>query len=171
MKAQPAARALAVIIGILLIALGAAAGYELWVNATHSSRPSLLAPILNYVTSASYQTWMFVVAIIVAIVAVLLIIAAFKPRKTTHVAYRYGDTTLQLRKVDFARLLTATALGYPGVRGAESTVGKRKATVRVDAEYLDNVLLDRLKADEDKHSAALDSPISVSIAQAHGKEK
>lgn len=171
MKAQPAARALAVIIGILLIALGVAAGYELWVNATNSSQPSLLAPILEFVTSTSYQTWMLVAAIIAAIVALLLIFAAFKPRKTTHVAYRYGDTTLQLRKLDFARLLTATALSYPGIRGAESTVGKRKATVRVDADYIDNAVLDRLKADEEKHAAALDSPVSVSIAQAHGKEK
>lgn len=171
MKAQPAARALAVIIGILLIALGAAAGYEFWVNATHSSQPSLLKPVLDYITKTSYQTWMFIVAIIVAIIALLLIIAALKPRKTTHVAYHYGDTTLQLRKVDFARLLTVTALGYPGVRGAESTVSKRKATVRVDADYLDESLVGKLRADEESHAAALESPVSISLVRAHGREK
>ncbi|MBV7282107.1 MULTISPECIES: DUF6286 domain-containing protein [Corynebacterium] len=172
MKAQPAARGVAIFIGLLLVAAGAIAGRELWVLLSDTNQSSWIEPVLNYLRDVDqWATWMFAVAGACAALALILLFIAFKPRSTTHLEYSYGDTTLHIRRVDFARLLTATALSIPGVRAAESTVRKKKAGVQVQTDFADEAMLDKLRAEEEKHVHALSSSMKLKITTHNdGKE-
>lgn len=163
MKAQPAARGVALFIGLVLIALGCVAGRELWVLFSHTTQSSWLEAALRYARGAQLETWMFIVAGALAVLAVILLVVSLKPRRTTHVEYHYGDTTLHVRRTDVARLLTASALDIPGVRAAESTVGKRKATVNVTTETADSHITERVQAEASQHLEALESPLSLNV--------
>ncbi|WKD60328.1 hypothetical protein CCICO_01370 [Corynebacterium ciconiae DSM 44920] len=172
MKAQPAARGVAIFIGLLLIAAGVCAGRELWVLLSDTNQTSWIEPVLSYLRDVDqWATWMFAAAGACAAIALILLFIVIKPRPTTHLEYNYGDTTLRIRRVDFARLLTATALGVPGVRAAESTVRKRKAAVQVQTDFADQAALDKLRAEEEKHVNAIASSMNLKITTHNdGKE-
>ncbi|WP_304324404.1 DUF6286 domain-containing protein [Corynebacterium frankenforstense] len=132
-RATPAARWLAVLLGLALVALGVVAGRELWLRLSDGvSWRSWLDPVLEMVAENRFQPWMTWASIIAVVVGLILIVVAFKPRARTH--RRLASTTsLWARPVDIARLTTATAKRTPGVGSASTRVSGKTVTAEVQA--------------------------------------
>ena len=132
-RATPAARWLAVLLGLALVALGVVAGREMWMRRSDgASWPSWLDPVLEMVAENRFQPWMTWASIIAVVVGLILIVVAFKPRARTH--RRLASTTsLWARPVDIARLTTATAKRTPGVGSASTRVSGKTVTAEVQA--------------------------------------
>lgn len=131
-KASPAARWIAILLGLGLIGLAAVAGRELWIHYSDSTTwTSWLDPFAETLAKNSFQLWMIPAAIISLIVGIILFIIALRPRARKHVELQ-SDVSLWTRPVDIARYTTATAKRVPGVTAASTTVKRNNVTLNAD---------------------------------------
>lgn len=111
-----------VVVGIrdLVLALGWASGDQ-WGHAGAS-----------WLAGAAWQAWMWPVAVLVALIGLLMIWAAVRPRTR---GYRRlaGHPEMWTRPGDVARRCSAAVREVPGVDAATTVVHRRRATVTVKA--------------------------------------
>lgn len=130
-RANPAARWLAVVLGILLIALSGVIVRELWMANQEAAFTSWLEPVYNVLATATVDAVAVTVGIIVALLGLWLIITAFIPRAHTHVRVN-SPASIWVRPVDIARKATNTARAETGSTTVRSKAGRNKLTVQVD---------------------------------------
>ncbi|AZA14410.1 DUF6286 domain-containing protein [Corynebacterium choanae] len=140
----PAARWLVLCLGIVLLALAGVAGRELWVRYSDTTQPSWARPVTDYIGNLTYQQWMLYAGIACLVVALLLLIAVFKPRPKTHRPLVDANQSVWMRPVDIARMCSAAAEHVPGVEAATTTVKPRSITVALTADANDQTLTDRV---------------------------
>lgn len=127
-RANPGARWLGILIGLLLIALGALAGRELWVLNADTTWPSWLNPAFEFFRGFEFQPWMGWVGVALLVVGLLLLIVAFKPRPHTHRRLP-SEVSLWVRPVDVARYITAHSRRLSGVKATRTAFKRRTATL------------------------------------------
>lgn len=131
-KASPAARWFSVVVGILLVALGVVAARELILRLAHGvDWQSWLDPVLEAAALNELPEWLLWAAIVSAILGLILLYFAIRPRSKTHRRLE-SRTSLWARPVDIARLTTATAKRTPGVQRASSKVNNK--SIRLDVQ-------------------------------------
>lgn len=125
--ASPKARWLAILFGLLLIAVAVVIGRDLLIRADHLSGDTWLPPVFDWFGSFDRKQFALATAIISGGIALLLLIAVVAPRRRTHMEL----DPLWLRPVDVARLATSTTRGVAGVVAANSVATRKKLTVTV----------------------------------------
>ncbi|AEQ05901.1 DUF6286 domain-containing protein [Corynebacterium pseudotuberculosis] len=167
-KGRPAARLAAILIGLVAIGIGFVAARELWwVRTEGNHRHAWVDPILRFISAVTYQPWMLAAGVATAILALILIAIAFKPRPRTHVAFIDG-VTCYMRPLDIARLATLNAKQIPGVTQARTTVNSSARSIRVVAS-IDSQHLDEVKKYEERIRSVVE-PIALKL-QTHPKLK
>lgn len=144
-RAQPASRFLAVALSLGLFALVGIAGRELWTKRTGTQLESWLRPVFDTVARARFESWMLPAGVAVAIVGIVFIVVALKPRPKTHVALAAGPN-FWIRNLDIARLCTSTAERVPGVARATTYASPRTITVTVSGGERHDDLAERVHA-------------------------
>lgn len=134
-KASPPARTWTVILGIVLLAAAVVAGHETWVVGANEGGASWLQPFIDVMSQPDISTWMLVGGGIGIVVGLILLWAAFAPRKTTHVRIESDEASMWLRAVDIARVASAHARRVPGATAARSRakISSKRARVTVTA--------------------------------------
>lgn len=140
--AKPAAARIAVVIGALLIVLAAVAGRDFLTERGAMPGPLWLRNTFEWLSRMTWHSWMLPAAIAALVVGAILLVAAFTRRAPTHLPTN-GTPTLWLRATDVARMSTWAALHVDGVRRAQTTVGRRRARVRVTSDGRDAYALVR----------------------------
>lgn len=136
-RADPWARHAAVIIGLLLLAVAVICVREVWLrNSSSIHWQSWVGPLIETVGNTTYQLWMLPTGVGAALLGMLLVWVALRPRTRTHLSVRHR-TAVWMRRVDIARMLSATARTVPGVATAASHVNGRTATVSVTGRVPD----------------------------------
>ena len=130
---NPGAAIVAIITAIALLAAAVIAGREFLIERDVISGRPWIRNTFEWISRISWQPWMWAAAIAALVVGALLLLAVFKPRRKSHFPGK-DQPVLWLRPTDAARLSTAAALRVPGVLHAQTTVSKRKATVRVTTD-------------------------------------
>lgn len=136
-RADPWARHAAVIIGLLLLAVAVICVREVWLrNSSSIHWQSWVGPLIETVGNTTYQLWMLPAGTAAMLLGLFLVWVAFRPRTRTHLPVGQG-TSIWMRRVDIARMLSATARTVPGVATAASHVNGRTATVSVTGRVPD----------------------------------
>lgn len=136
-RAHPWARHAAVVIGLLLLVTAVVCVREVWLRNSRSIHwESWVEPLIEMVGNTTYQLWMLPVGVGAALLGLFLVWVAFRPRSRTHLPVGRG-TAVWMRRVDIARMLSATARTVPGVATAASHVNGRTATVSVTGRVPD----------------------------------
>ncbi|GAB2501652.1 hypothetical protein CATRI_01945 [Corynebacterium atrinae] len=132
-RATPLARYVAVVIGLLLIAVAVVCGRELYLRtADNAQGHSWVDPVVMTIGNATFQPWMLPVAIVALVVGVAMLWISIRPRTKTHLAIDEA-TGIWLRPVDVARYLSAAARSVPGVGSAHTRVDRSKVHVTYSA--------------------------------------
>ena len=170
-KASPIARALAVILGLLLLAVAGVVIRELAVVMPNSDQQSWITPITEFFGQDELPEWIVWVGVAAIVVGVVLLIVTFKPRARTHRAVK-SDAPTWLRPVDIARISSATAQQLPGARSAHSKFSGKKLKVVVEGDADDASLPERVeKALATKLSYLHDLPkIEVQVENGNSQE-
>ncbi|AWT25387.1 hypothetical protein Csp1_05730 [Corynebacterium provencense] len=134
--ASPRARWLTMLLGLLLVAAGAAAVHDLLVVRGSLSDSQWLTPAYTWIADLHYAPWILPASVVSAVLALLLLVAAFRPRTRTHLSFA-GDSALHARPVDIARLSTAAAERARGVLRASTVATRKKITVTVTSAARD----------------------------------
>ncbi|MEJ5997622.1 DUF6286 domain-containing protein [Corynebacterium sp. H130] len=129
-KAMPASQVVAVLLSLGAFGLAAAAARELWTKRTGTALESWLRPVFDTISRAHFESWMFPAGVISAVVGLVLVIIALKPRPSTHEALAAAPN-FWIRNVDVARLCTATAERVPSVATASTYAAPRHVTVTI----------------------------------------
>lgn len=130
--AAPAAAPLAVLLALLLIAAGVVGIRDALVGAGVLDGEPFTVSAATSLDGLGAQSWMVPVGIGLAVVGLLLLVAALKPRRRTEMKVR-SELAVWIRPADVARLATYAAEDAPGVAGASSTATRRKVVVTVDS--------------------------------------
>lgn len=141
--AAPAAAPLALLVALLLLALGALGIRDALVAAGVLDGELFTVTIATAVDGFGAQTWMVPVGIALAVVGLLLLVVALKPRRRTELAVS-STVGVWIRPADVARIATYAAEDAPGVSGARSTATRRRVVVTVESLGADQ---DTLRAD------------------------
>lgn len=130
-RATPWARPAAVLIGVLLLAVSVVCVREVWLRNSRTNHwESWVEPLVETVGNTTYQLWMLPAGIVAVLLGLFLVWVAFRPRTRTHLSVGRG-AAVWMRRVDIARMLSATARTVPGVATAASRVNGRTATVSI----------------------------------------
>ena len=129
-RPAPTATPLAGVLWVLLLAAAVAGIHDLLVHLGAVPGTSWTAAVLSALDDQQRQAWFVPAGIAVAVVGVLVVLGALRPRRRTH-RQAVDDPTLWLRPVDLARTASAAALGTADVATASSTVRKQKVRTRV----------------------------------------
>ncbi|AKK02261.1 DUF6286 domain-containing protein [Corynebacterium epidermidicanis] len=143
-KAQPAARAVALLLAVALLGVVVVVGRELWTMRTGSQLQSWLEPIFETIGTARYQPWMFPAGLFAIALGLCLIVVAFLPRRATHRQLR-SSARIWVRPVDIARLCTAHAQRVPGVLRASTFATPRAINISVTGDPNDPNLPGRVE--------------------------
>lgn len=130
-RANPAARWITVVLGVLLLALSGVIARELWMASQEEGFTSWLEPVYNVLASATVDAVTVTIGIIVALVGLWLLITAFIPRAHTHVRVN-SPASIWVRPVDIARKATNAARAETGSATVRSKASRKKLTVQVD---------------------------------------
>ncbi|MBD0856879.1 DUF6286 domain-containing protein [Corynebacterium striatum] len=145
--ASPAARTWTVILGLVCLGGAAFLGRETWAVSTGAR--SWLQPFIDVMSQDKIETWMLASGGAAILVGLLLLVAAFKPRKSTHTQVESEVASIWLRPVDIARAASAAARRVPGVAAARSraVISKKKITVdvTVNGDTEDEGLISRVE--------------------------
>ena len=168
--AGPAARPVVVVLALLLLAFAVLCVLELLARA-HAIGTTPLAPgFADFVDRVHMTGWLPWAAGAVAVLGLLLVIAALRPRRRTHLPA--GDGTLWLRPTDVARLCSSAALTRPGVATAHTNVTRRKAVVAATVGGRDrDELRSEITAAVENAVSTLDSPPRVRVRLTSGGSK
>jgi hypothetical protein len=136
-RATPWARPAAVAIGFLLLAVAVVCAREVWLRNSRSIHwESWVGPLVETVGNTTYQLWMLPAGGGAVLLGLFLVWVACRPRTPTHLPVGRG-ATVWMRRVDIARMLSATARTVPGVATAASHVNGQTATVSVTGRVPD----------------------------------
>jgi hypothetical protein len=149
--AVPAAAIVGVLAALTVIAAGAVAIRETLLATNLSTGTSWLQWVLDKAEVLKPADWMIPAGIAALLIGLVILVAALKPRKTTHLAV--GDAGVWIRGRDAARLANDTATTIDSVTSAATKAKGRKlrvaATVTGDAarvrEELPTAIAQRLQ--------------------------
>lgn len=129
-RANPAARWITVVIGLVFLTLAGLLARELWFMYQDQPYTSWVQPVLDFLANHVVDVAAVTVGIIVSLIGLWLIIASFVPRKRTHVQVK-STASVWMRPVDIARKATSTARVETGGETIRSKADRRKLTVDV----------------------------------------
>lgn len=161
-RANPFARWVTIIIGLLFLVLAVLAGRDIWArNYANSQEQEWLAPAFK-IFGGPRPDWALAAGIIAIIVGLILIIIAFKPRKRTHRRIQ-SEVSLWTRPVDVSRMASQVARKVPGVSTAHSAVKGSTLSVNVGGDSTDSSLPQRVEEALSPMIAKFDSPKQVKV--------
>lgn len=129
-RPAPSATRPATVLMLLLLGAAVVGIHDLLTHLGAVPGSSWTAAVLSSLDNQRRQGWMLPAGVVVALLGLLVIVAALRPRRRTH-RQAVDDPTLWLRPVDLARTASAAALGTADVASATSTVRRRKVRTRV----------------------------------------
>lgn len=129
-KANPAARWITIVIGLVLLTLAGLLARELWFMYQDEPFNSWVQPVLDFLATHAVDAAAVTVGIIVSLIGLWLVIASFLPRKRTHVRVN-STASVWMRPVDIARKATSTARAETGGETIRSKADRKKLTVDV----------------------------------------
>ena len=127
--AAPAASGVAVVLAVAVIGLGVVALRDVLIAAGAIAGVPWIVSALNYLDGLRVQNWTLVAGVGVAVLGVLLVGSAAKPRRRTHLPLSVPGTWITAR--DIARLASSSARSITGVAAASAGGSGRKITLTV----------------------------------------
>ncbi|GGF94809.1 hypothetical protein GCM10007304_05840 [Rhodococcoides trifolii] len=128
-RARPAAAPVAFVLSLVLVALGVVAVRDALVYANAITGQAWSGWVADHVDGTTVATWMLAAGIAVAVVGLLIVIAALKPRAKRYRPAASPDTWVL--KDDVRKVVRTAVTEVPGVETARVKVKKRSAKVRV----------------------------------------
>jgi len=128
--APPAATLLAVVLAVGVIALGVVAFRDALIDGGAIAGTPWITPALQFLDGLSAQSWMLPAGLGIAVIGVLLIAAAVKPRKRTHRPLRTAPDSW-IAAHDVARVARGAATTVTGVGTAAASGSARRLTVSI----------------------------------------
>ncbi|MGU3436644.1 DUF6286 domain-containing protein [Actinomycetes bacterium M1A6_2h] len=128
-RARPAAAPIALVFSLLLVALGVVAVRDALVSANAITGQPWIGWVVDHVDGTVVASWMLPVGIVVAVVGLLIVIAALKPRAKRYRPATSPDTWV--KKDDVYKVVRNAVVDVPGVETARVKVKKRSTKVRV----------------------------------------
>lgn len=169
-KGAPLVRWWALLLSLALFALAAVFGREAWRVSTHATVDSWTQPFIDVMSaeaqgSAAVAPWMLWGGAAGIVVGLLMLYAALRPRRHTHVELASGTVSGWTRQVDIARRCSATARKVPGVSAARTTAGKKGIHLIINGDIEDENLATRVRevVNEELASLAHPAPLSVTV--------
>ena len=169
-KGAPIVRWWALLLSLALLALAAVFGREAWRVSTHATVDSWTQPFIDVMSaaaqgSAAIAPWMLWGGAAGIVVGLLMLYAALRPRRRTHVELASGAISGWTRQVDIARRCSATARKVPGVGAARTTAGKKGIHLIINGDIEDENLATRVRevVNEELASLAHPAPLSVTV--------
>lgn len=169
-KGAPIVRWWALLLSLALLALAAGFGREAWRVSTHATVDSWTQPFIDVMSadaqgSAAIAPWMLWGGAAGIVVGLLMLYAALRPRRRTHVELASGAISGWTRQVDIARRCSATARKVPGVGAARTTAGKKGIHLIINGDIEDENLATRVRevVNEELASLAHPAPLSVTV--------
>lgn len=162
-RAQPVARHVAFLVGLVLLAVSVVCARELWLrNDADVDWESWIDPLVLTIGSATYQPWMLPVGILAVVLGGVLMWIGVRPRTRTHRRLA-SSVPLWTRPSDIARLTSAQALRVPGALSARSQVSGRTATVTVTGSGEVTALAEEVEAAVSPLLEALGLPLTLRV--------
>lgn len=129
-RANPAARWITVVIGLVFLTLSGLLARELWFLYQDVPFTSWVRPVLDFLADHVVDAVTVTIGILVSLVGLWLVITSFLPRKRTHLRVN-STASVWMRPVDIARKATATARAETGGETIRSKADRKKLTVDV----------------------------------------
>ncbi|QDQ96590.1 DUF6286 domain-containing protein [Tomitella fengzijianii] len=129
-RAAPAAAVTMVLVGIGLLAAGVVALRELLIYHGILASAPWLAPATTWISGLTWRTWMYYAAPTSVVVGVVALVAAFRPRRRTHIRTA-ADPPVWLSETAVARACSARAQQVTAVDSARTTATRRRVQVTV----------------------------------------
>lgn len=161
-RAIAASQILSIALSLGAFALAIAAARELWTKRTGTELKSWLHPVFELISRAHYEPWMLPGGVVAALVGLIFIIVAVKPRPRTHVPLAAAPN-FWIRNVNIARLCTATAERVPGVSKASTYASPRTVIVTVTGSDHHGDLAARVSDSIEPIVGLLESPRRVNV--------
>ena len=139
--AAPAATPTAVVLALVLIGAGVVIGRDALIDVGAIAGSPWITAGLKAIDGLTARAWMLPAGIVIAIVGLLLLVAAVKPRKRTHVPTTAPGAWITPR--DVRRVARSAALSLTGVAAATVGGSARSLTLSItpvggyDASQLD----------------------------------
>ncbi|MBJ8338945.1 hypothetical protein JGU71_08615 [Antrihabitans sp. YC3-6] len=127
-RSAPALRPAAIGAALALIAVGGVAIRDTLVEAGAVAGQPWIAPALGRLDGLSAQAWMVPAGIAVAVVGLLLLASALKPRRSTHTGL--ATDGLWIRRHDLLEFVRRTASDVSGVEKVEVRGSFRKVVIK-----------------------------------------
>lgn len=169
-KGEPIVRWWALLLSLALLALAAVFGREAWRVSTHATVDSWTQPFIDVMSadaqgSAAIAPWMLWGGAAGIVVGLLVLYAALRPRRHTHVELASDTVSGWTRQVDIARRCSATARKVPGVGAARTTAGKKGIHLIINGDIEDENLATRVRevVNEELASLAHPAPLSITV--------
>ncbi len=129
--AAPAASAMSVVLAIALIAAGIVAGRDAFIGIGVVTGSPWIGGGLKLLDGLTAQAWMLPAGIAVALLGLLLVVAAIKPRRRTHRPTTVPNAWITPR--DIRRIAAGAALSVTGVADATATGSARSLSITITA--------------------------------------
>jgi hypothetical protein len=171
-RLAPPVKWLAILLGLALIALACVAWRDVWISYTNSPQTLWSAPVFRLIGTPPLPMWMVWAGVASMVVGLIFFIIAVRPGRMTHVpvspSTEDGATTMWIRNVDIARLVSGTTRRIPGVSTAQTrTTGNTKKGLKVEitiAGDVDDPMLAQRVSDSAKHALKeLGTKVDVSV--------
>ena len=171
-RGAPPVKWLAILLGLALIALACVAWRDVWISYTNSPQTLWSAPVFRLIGTPPLPMWMVWAGVASMVVGLIFFIIAVRPGRMTHVpvssSTEDGATTMWIRNVDIARLVSGTTRRIPGVSTAQTrTTGNTKKGLKVEitiAGDVDDPMLAQRVSDSAKHALKeLGTKVDVSV--------
>lgn len=160
-RANPAARWITIVTGLVFLALSGLLARELWFLFRGEPFTSWVRMVLDFFADHVVDAVTVTVGIIVALIGLWLLITAFIPRKRTHVRVN-SAASVWMRPVDIARKATATARAETGGETIRSKANRKKLTVDVPEDGT-GTAQQRVAATLNSEFSRLQTPPAVSV--------
>lgn len=168
---SPQVRWLAILLSIVLIAIGVVAIRELIIRWFHPADwKSWLLPVPDAVATLHPIAYGAIGAC-VAIIGIWFVLASVWPRRARHRELPGTSASVWVRPVDIARFTTANAKHVSGVVSARSQATKKKVKVNVFCDTADTAAQEALRAAVQKRlDAAFQQKIPVTVTVSLSEE-
>ncbi|WP_187776135.1 Asp23/Gls24 family envelope stress response protein [Antrihabitans cavernicola] len=130
-RATPAAASVGVLASLLLIAGGVVAIREVLIGAGAIGGARWSPPVVDWIDGLQAQSWMVPAGVGAALLGVILVLLAIKPRRRTHRALLLEGVFL--RRNDLGDLLETAVGRVEGAVAGRATSSKRSAKITVTA--------------------------------------
>lgn len=129
---RPAARAVALLLGVSLLALAVVGIWELLVRVDVVGGGSPIAGTVRRFAEVGWQDWYPVIGVLCVVLGVVFVVRAFLPLRHDHLRVR-ADSSVWIRPADLGRLATARANRVRGVLRSRALCNRRRLVVRAFA--------------------------------------